>query len=127
MNANGKFLIFNEQATTADIGDTAHDVLMVPVSRYLGATNDATGGVDIVMYFEGSAEGMADGDASSVDTVTLTVTANKHVKVMKEIAQIMYATGPQYSDGAIVMFDAENSISFSDDVTGIAIAVSTQD
>jgi hypothetical protein len=127
MNANGKFLIFNEQGTTADIGDTAHDVYMVPVSRYLGATNDGTGGTDLVLYFEGSAEGMADGDATSVDKVTLTVTANKHVKVMKEIAQIMYATGPQYSDGAVVMYDEENSISFSDDVTAIAIAVSAQD
>ena len=122
-----KMLIFNEQATTADIGDTAHDVYMVPASKFLGATNDGTGGVDLVLYFAGSAEGMGDGDVSSVDKVTLTVTANKHVAVMKEISQLLYATGPQYSDGAVVMFDAENSISFSTNVTGIAVAVATAD
>jgi len=122
-----KMLIFNEQATTADIGDTAHDVYMVPASRFLGATNDATGGVDLVLYFAGSAEGAADGDASSVDTVTLTISDNKHVSVMKELSQLLYATGPGYTDGAVVAFDAENSISFSSDVTGIAIAVAAQD
>ena len=98
-----KMLIFNEQATTASIGDTAHDVYMVPASRFLGATNDATGGV------------------------TLTISDNKHVSVMKELSQLLYATGPGYTDGAVVAFDAENSISFSSDVTGIAIAVATAD
>ena len=122
-----KMLIFNEQATTADIGDAAHDVYMVPASRFLGATNDGTGGVDLVLYFAGSAEGTADGDASSVDKVTLTISDNKHVSVMKELSQLLYATGPGYTDGAVVMFDAENSISFSSDVTGIAVAVATQD
>tara|TARA_A100001201_G_scaffold112408_1_gene96257 strand:+ start:1076 stop:1456 length:381 start_codon:yes stop_codon:yes gene_type:complete len=122
-----KLLIFNEQATTADIGDAAHDVYATTPSRFLGATNDGTGGVDLVLYFEGSAEGMADGDASSIDKVTLTINDNKHVSVLKELAQVLHATGPGYSDGAIVMFDAENSISFSNDVTGIAISVATQD
>mgnify|MGYP003123711056 FL=1 len=122
-----KLLIFNEQATTANIGDTAHDIYATTPSRFLGATNDATSGTDLVLYFEGSAEGMGDGDATSVDKVTLTITANKHVSVLKELAQVLHATGPGYTDGAVVMFDAENSISFSDDVTGVAIAVAAQD
>jgi len=120
-----KILIFNEQGTTASIGDTAHDVYAVPYSRFLGATNDATSGVDLVLYFAGSAEGTADGDASSVDTVTLTITDNKHVSVMQAFTQKI--NQHPHSDGALVMFDAENSITFDSQVTAVAIAVSTQD
>tara|TARA_R100000030_G_scaffold24308_1_gene17615 strand:+ start:449 stop:817 length:369 start_codon:yes stop_codon:yes gene_type:complete len=120
-----RYLIFNEQGTTADIGDTAHDVFMAPVSKYLGATNDATSGTDLVLYFAGTAEGMADGDASSVDKVTLTITANKHVKVMKDLVAFMNRA--PLGDPALVAFDAENSISFSTDVTGVAIAVAAAD
>ena len=120
-----KYLIFNEDATTADIGDEAHDVYMADASRLRGVTNDGTGGTDLVLHFKGSAEGDADGDASSSDTVTLTITANKHVKVMKELAQAINE-GPN-SDGAIVLFDAEAGTSFSADVSAIAIAVSAAD
>ena len=120
-----KMLIFNEQGTTADIGDTAHDVYMVPASKFLGATNDATSGTELVLYFAGSAEGMADGDASAVDTVTLTITANKHVDVAKAFAQKV--NQHPNSDGAIVMYDEENSITFSSKVSAIAIAVAAQD
>jgi hypothetical protein len=120
-----KMLIFNEQGTTADIGDTAHDVYMVPASKFLGATNDATSGTELVLYFASSAEGMADGDGSSVDTVTLTITANKHVDVAKAFAQKV--NQHPNSDGAIVMYDEENSITFSSKVSAIAIAVATQD
>ena len=120
-----KMLIFNEQGTTADIGDTAHDVYMVPASKFLGATNDATSGTELVLYFAGSAEGTGDGDATSVDTVTLTITANKHVDVAKAFAQKV--NQHPNSDGAIVMYDEENSITFSSKVSAIAIAVSAQD
>ena len=120
-----KYLIFNEDATTADIGDEAHDVYMADASRLRGITNDGTGGVDLVLHFAGSAEGEADGDASSGDTVTLTITANKHVKVMKELAQAINQ-GPN-SDGAIVLFDAEAGTSFSSDVSAITIAVAAVD
>ena len=120
-----RYLIFNEDATTADIGDEAHDVYMAPLSRLRGVTNDGTSGVDLVLHFMGSAEGDADGDASSSDTVTLTITANKHVKVMKELAAAINQ-GPN-SDGAVVLFDAEAGTSFSSDVSAIAIAVSAAD
>ena len=120
-----KYLIFNEDATTADIGDEAHDVYMADASRLRGVTNDGTGGTDLVLHFKGSAEGDADGDASSSDTVTLTITANKHVKVMKELAAAINE-GPN-SDGAIVLYDAEAGTSFSSDVSAIAIAVAAQD
>jgi hypothetical protein len=120
-----KMLIFNEDATTADIGDEVHDVYMAPFSRLRGVTNDGTSGVDLVLHFESSAEGGADGDASSNDTVTLTITANKHVKVMKELAAAINQ-GPN-SDGAVVLYDAEAGTSFSSDVSAIAIAVATAD
>ena len=120
-----RYLIFNEDAVTADIGDEAHDVYMAPLSRLRGITNDATSGVDLVLHFAGSAEGEGDGDASSGDTVTLTITENKHVKVMKELAQAINA-GPN-SDGAVVLFDAEAGTSFSSDVSAIAIDVSAAD
>ena len=120
-----KYLIFNEDATTADIGDEAHDVYMADVSRLRGITNDGTSGTDLVLHFAGSAEGEADGDANSGDTVTLTITVNKHVKVMKELAQAINQ-GPN-SDGAVVLFDAEAGKSFSTDVSAIAIAVSAVD
>ncbi len=120
-----KYLIFNEDATTANIGDEAHDVYMADASRLRGVTNDGTSGVDLVLHFAGSAEGEADGDANSGDTVTLTITVNKHVKVMKELAQAINQ-GPN-SDGAVVLFDAEAGTSFSSDVSAIAIAVSAVD
>jgi hypothetical protein len=120
-----KYLIFNEDATTANIGDEAHDVYMADVSRLRGVTNDATSGTDLVLHFSSSAEGDADGDASSSDIVTLTITENKHVKVMKDLAQAINQ-GP-HSDGAIVLFDAEAGTSFSSDVSAIAIAVSAAD
>ena len=120
-----KYLIFNEDATTADIGDEAHDVYMADVSRLRGITNDGTSGTDLVLHFAGSAEGEADGDANSGDTVTLTITVIKHVKVMKELAQAINQ-GPN-SDGAVVLFDAEAGKSFSTDVSAIAIAVSAVD
>jgi len=120
-----KYLIFNEDATTADIGDEAHDVYMADVSRLRGVTNDGTSGTDLVLHFKGSAEGEADGDANSNDTVTLTITANKHVKVMKELAQAINQ-GPN-SDGAVVLFDAEAGTSFSNDVSAITIAVAAVD
>ena len=58
-------------------------------------------------------------------SVTLTITENKHVKVMKELAQAINQ-GPN-SDGAIVLFDAESGTSFSSDVSAIAIAVAAAD
>ena len=123
-----KFFIVNEQATTADIGDTVHDVLAVPVSKLRGMTNDATGGVDLVLHFEGSAEGSADGDASSSDTITLTITANKHVAVMKAIADAVNKPGIAGNAGQIVLWEAEAGVSeVSTYITGAAVAVAAVD
>tara|TARA_R100000734_G_C3199880_1_gene19159 strand:- start:42 stop:419 length:378 start_codon:yes stop_codon:yes gene_type:complete len=124
-----KILIANEQATTADIGDTAHDVAAYPVDKFLGMTNDATSGTDLVLYFAGSAEGTGDGDASSVDKMTLTITANKHVDVMKAIADKISEPDGK-NNGAIVVFDAErssNKSDISDHITGVTVAVSAAD
>ena len=56
-----KYLLFNEQATAADIGDAANDVVCYPLSRFKGFTNTASD-TRLHMIFEGALEGMADGD-----------------------------------------------------------------
>ena len=55
-----KYLLFNEQATAADIGDAANDVVCYPLSRFKGFTNTASD-TRLHMIFEGALEGMADG------------------------------------------------------------------
>ena len=37
-----RYLLFNEQGTAANVGETAHDVYCVPVSRFKGFTNTGT-------------------------------------------------------------------------------------
>ena len=99
-----KYLLFNEQATAADIGDAAHDVVCYPLSRFKGFTNTGTTDTQLHMIFEGLEEGDGEGDASSVDTVTLTITANKQVEAMKDklqkIADELYKLTGYHSPGA---------------------------
>ena len=121
-----KYLLFNEQATTADIGAAAHDVAMYPASSFLGFTNEATTETEITMFFK-SMEALNDIDATSTDKVVLTITINRYVDVMKAITQAMHATGPGYTDGVLTIFDAESGASVSSLVTGCAITVQAAD
>ena len=120
-----KYLLFNEQATAADIGDAAHDVACYPLSKFKGFTNTSTTDTHLHMIFEGLEEGSADGDASSVDTITLTITANKQVEAMKDISNAISSN----ISGVIVIADVTaGATSFaSTRVTGVSIAVSSAD
>ena len=120
-----KYLLFNEQATAADIGDAAHDVVCYPLSRFKGFTNTGTTDTQLHMIFEGLEEGDGEGDASSVDTVTLTITANKQVEAMKEISNIIASD----ISGVIVIADMTSGARkfVSSYVTGVSIAVSAAD
>jgi len=119
-----KYLLFNVQGTSASVGDTAHDVACFPVDAFLGFSNEGTTSTEITMYFR-SLEGEFDTDSDAFDKVVLTITDNKHVKVMKDI--IAAINGGPHSDGVIVISDAETSTFVSDDVTGCAITVNAAD
>ena len=103
-----KFVYFR----VADDNATAWPLSKLVDVRYNDATN-------LDLFFRGAI------GQDSVDTVTLTITANKHVDVAKAFAQKV--NQHPNSDGAIVMYDEENSITFSSKVSAIAIAVATQD
>ena len=119
-----KYLLFNEQATTADGGAAAHDVACYPVDAFLGFSNEATTETEITMYFR-SLEGEFDTDSDAFDKVVLTITVNKHVKVMKDI--IAAINGGPHSDGVVVIGDAETGTFVSDDVTGVTVTVNAAD
>tara|TARA_R100001086_G_C11623028_1_gene199399 strand:+ start:102 stop:467 length:366 start_codon:yes stop_codon:yes gene_type:complete len=119
-----KYLLFNEQATTADVGAAAHDVACYPVEAFLGFTNEGTTETEITMYFR-SLEGEFDTDADAFDKVVLTITENKQVKVMKDI--IAAINGGPHSDGVVVISDAETGTFVSDDVTGAVVTVNAAD
>ena len=121
-----KYLLFNEEATTGDIGDGAHDVALYPASSFLGFTNEGTTETEVTMFFK-SMEALNDIDAHSTDKVVLTIAINRYVDVMKAVVQAMHATGPGYTDGVLTIFDAESGASVSSLVTGCAITVQAAD
>ena len=93
------------------------DAAMYPVDalRGLAVTAEST----ILMTFTSFRNGTADLDR---DTVTLTCTADKEKDVMTAIAQAINATGPQYSDGFVLIADDVASSYVHADLTSIAIA-----
>ena len=118
-----KFLLFNEQGTAGSVGDAANDVVCYPLSKFKGFGHTASD-TTLTMIFEGMLEGTADGDASSVDTITLTITQNKHVEAMTEIAN---AIGSNIS-GTIVIADKGGSETYvSSYITNVSIAISAAD
>ena len=117
-----KILLFNEQATTASIGDAAHDVAGYPVSKFRGFTNLGTTDTELEMVFDSMEDA---NDLVLYDNVKLTITANKHLSVMSDIWRAIYSSGPGYTDGVITIFDAETSKSVSSDVTGVTVTVAT--
>lgn len=121
-----KYLLFNEQATTADIGGAAHDVYCVPVERFIGFTNEGTTETEVTMFFAGMEEGQGDGDASSVDKVVLTITINKQVEVMKAIANAI-TNEDRFGDGVVIVGDANAGTFIHEDVTGVTVTVASAD
>ena len=104
-----KYLLFNEQATAADIGDAVHDVACYPLSKFKGFTNTGTTDTKLHMIFEGLEEGGA----------------NKQVEAMKDISNAIASN----ISGVIVIADVTTgATSFASAyVTGVSIAVSSAD
>jgi hypothetical protein len=116
-----KILLFNEQGTTASIGDAAHDVAGYPVSKFRGFTNLGTTDTELEMVFDSMEDA---NDLVLYDNVKLTITANKHLSVMADIWRAIH--GGPHSDGVITIFDAEDTTTkVSSDITGITITVAT--
>ena len=104
-----KFLIFI---------DAADDAAMYPVSKIQSMTvaSDAT---LLIKFAPGS---LGDGQAGSVDVVTLTVTADKELKVFKSIADAI--SGNSFKpNGYIVVADDVNGVYVDSDITACAIAL----
>jgi len=96
------------------------DACMYPLDalRGLAVTAEST----ILMTFTSFRSSTGDVER---DTVTLTTTADKEKDVMEAIAQKINATGPQYSDGFIVLADDVNSLYVHPDLTSVTIAYSS--
>ena len=102
-----RYLIFNEQATAASVGDAAHDTACFPLDRFLGFTN-LTGHAtdqDLEMNFRSLSE---PDNPAAADKVTFRITDNKHMDVMKAIVRKI--NSHPNSDGAIVIYDAAAGI-----------------
>jgi len=116
-----KFILVNEQSTTASIGDAAHDVAGWPVSNFLGFTDEDTTATELTMMFKPMEESIGS-DLDGCDNVVLTITENKQLTVMKEIIQKMNSSRAT-EDGVIVLGDAATGEYISSNVTGVAVTV----
>tara|TARA_R110001583_G_C5384550_1_gene384069 strand:- start:102 stop:428 length:327 start_codon:yes stop_codon:yes gene_type:complete len=104
-----KFLIFI---------DAADDAAMYPVSRIQSATVAADATIKI-KFAPGS---LGEGQAASVDIVTLTCTADTELKVFKSIADAI--AGKSFkSSGHVVVADDVNGTYVDSDITACAIAL----
>tara|TARA_R100000734_G_C3285877_1_gene78604 strand:+ start:499 stop:867 length:369 start_codon:yes stop_codon:yes gene_type:complete len=115
-----KFVLVNEQATTAQIGDTAHDVACFPVSNFLGFTDETTDSTKLTLMFKPMEESIGS-DPDGCDNVVLTITDNAQVTVMKEIIQAF--NGHKHRDGVIVLGDASTGEFLTSNITGVAITI----
>ena len=118
-----KFILVNEQGTTASIGDTAHDVACWPVSNFLGFTNESGTSTQLTMMFKTMEESIGS-DPDGCDNVVLTITDNKQVTVMQEIIQKLNSSRAT-EDGVIVLGDAATGEYISSNVTGVTVTVQT--
>ena len=112
-----RYLIFNEQATAASVGDAAHDTACYSLDRFLGFTNlvgHATN-QDIDMLFKGLSE---PDNPASADAITFRITDNKHMDFMKAVVRKI--NSHPNSDGAIVIYDAATGVA-PDLPTGVEI------
>jgi len=101
--------------------DAENDIAMYDVDRLQSITCAADEAI-LLKFAPGS---LGEGQAASVDIVTLTTTAGAAIEapVMKAIARAANATGPQYSDGVITVSDDINSVFLHKDILGCAIAL----
>jgi len=121
-----RYLIFNEQATAASVGDAAHDTACWPLDRFLGFTNLTAHATnqDLDMLFRSLSE---PDNPAAADMVRFRVTDNKQMDVMKAI--VRQINGHPNSDGAIVVYDAATGVK-PDLPAGVeieAMAITVQD
>ena len=100
--------------------DAADDAAMYPVSKIQSMTvaSDAT---ILIKFAPGS---LGDGQAGSVDVVTLTVTSNEELKVFKSIADAISGNSFK-SNGYVVIADDVNSSYVDSDITACAITLNS--
>ena len=105
-----KFLIFI---------DAADDAAMYPVSKIQSLTvaSDAT---LLIKFAPGS---LGDGQAGSVDVVTLTVTADSELKVFKALAKAITDIGAFNGEKVLVVCDDVNSVFADPDILSCTIAL----
>ena len=103
--------------------DAADDVAMYPTHKLAAVT--CAGDTTILMKFASGVAGGTGAGGTEADTMTLTITTGTEVAVMKAIAQAANATGPQYSDGVIVVADDVNSVYVNSGITDVAIGLDT--
>ena len=105
-----KYLYFN---------DDDNDVAMYDVDR-LQSVTCASNTATLLKFAPGS---LGEGQAGSVDIITLTHTAGGEIPLMKALARAINATGPGYSDGLIVVADDIEGVYLVPEVTDAAIAL----
>jgi hypothetical protein len=101
--------------------DDENDIAMYDVDRLQSVTCAADETI-LMKFAPGS---LGEGQAASVDVVTLTTTAGaaKEGPIFQAIARAANATGPQYSDGLITVCDDINSVFLHADILSCAIAL----
>ena len=102
--------------------DGADDAGMWPASR-LAAVTCAGDGVVLVRFGSGISGG--GGTAAENDLVTLTCTADTEKVVMQEIARVLNASGPGYSDGPVVLCDDVNGVFLHPNILSCTITLDT--
>ena len=102
--------------------DAADDTGMWPVTalRAVTCASDAT----VLVQFDAGLDDPT-GATSNVDTVTLTITADKQLDVMKAIAAAANASGAAYGDGAMILCDDINSAFLHTDILSCTITLNT--
>ena len=99
--------------------DDDNDVAMYDVDK-LQSVTCASNTATLLKFSPGS---LGDGQAASVDVITLTHSAGGEITIMKALARATTATGPQYSDGLIVVADDVNGVYLDSSISAVGIAL----
>ena len=105
-----KYLYFN---------DDDNDVAMYDVDRLQSVTCAADTST-LLKFAPGS---LGEGQAASVDIITLTHAAGGEILIMKALARAINATGPGYSDGLIVVADDVDGVYLVPTISAVGIAL----
>ena len=118
-----KYFYFRTEADEDNDDDIARSV-MIPCENLVGMF--PTSNTALTLTFKPVLRNVSDGQDGNVannDTIILNVSSNQHKEVMGAIARAANATGPQYSDGFIVV--ADDATTDFDGTTKAAIYLDT--